>query len=228
MQPAIDAAALELMREFNKSSGGSSRSSGEGKEKEKEKEEEKYFLAVPTVYNTTQCYLRGATEKLRGELELAAKEGFSWGGKLVRGAYIDSENKRADAAKVPSPCWSSIGETHECYDACARIAVEEGVFAWGGEVLLATVSKEEEGGGGGERERERESEGKEKNEKRETNEKKKNTKITKKNENILSAQQGLREQSSRPPLEAREGAARRGRFFFSRLLRAALRDEVRV
>ena len=152
MQPAIDAAALELMREFNKSSGGSSRSSGEGKEKEKEKEEEKYFLAVPTVYNTTQCYLRGATEKLRGELELAAKEGFSWGGKLVRGAYIDSENKRADAAKVPSPCWSSIGETHECYDACARIAVEEGVFAWGGEVLLATVSKEEEGGGGGERE----------------------------------------------------------------------------
>ena len=227
MQPAIDAAALELMREFNKSSGGSSRSSGEGKEKEKEKEEEKYFLAVPTVYNTTQCYLRGATEKLRGELELAAKEGFSWGGKLVRGAYIDSENKRADAAKVPSPCWSSIGETHECYDACARIAVEEGVFAWGGEVLLATVSKEEEGGGG-ERERERESEGKEKNEKRETNEKKKNTKISKKNENILSAQQGLREQSSRPPLEAREGAARRGRFFFSRLLRAALRDEVRV
>ena len=155
MQPAIDAAALELMREFNKSSGGSSRSSGEGKEKEKEKEEEKYFLAVPTVYNTTQCYLRGATEKLRGELELAAKEGFSWGGKLVRGAYIDSENKRADAAKVPSPCWSSIGETHECYDACARIAVEEGVFAWGGEVLLATVSKEEEGGGGREREREK-------------------------------------------------------------------------
>ena len=143
MQPAIDAAALELMREFNKSSGGSSRSSGEGKEKEKEKEEEKYFLAVPTVYNTTQCYLRGATEKLRGELELAAKEGFSWGGKLVRGAYIDSENKRADAAKVPSPCWSSIGETHECYDACARIAVEEGVFAWGEKVREKKKTKRE-------------------------------------------------------------------------------------
>lgn len=105
---------------------------------------------VPTVYNTTQCYLRGAEEKLRAELELAAAEGFAWGGKLVRGAYFDSERKRAAAEGRISPCWGSLEETHECYDECARVAVEEGVFSGGGEVLLATVRKE----GGRERKRE--------------------------------------------------------------------------
>ena len=125
MQPAIDAAALELMREFN--GGGES--------------------CPPTVYNTTQCYLKGAREKLLGELELAARGNFAWGGKLVRGAYIDSENRRAAEAGRPSPCWPSVEETHASYDACVRISVEEGVFASAssgrgrGEVLLATHNK---------------------------------------------------------------------------------------
>ena len=123
MQPAIDAAALELMREFNSSDSST-------------------FAVPPTVYNTTQCYLRGAREKLLGEIELAAKGNFAWGGKLVRGAYIDSENKRAAAANQVSPCWPSLEQTHACFDACARIAFEEGVFAaQKGEALLATHNK---------------------------------------------------------------------------------------
>ena len=123
VQPAIDAAALELMREFNSSDSST-------------------FAVPPTVYNTTQCYLRGAPEKLLGEIELAAKGNFAWGGKLVRGAYIDSENKRAAAANQVSPCWPSLEQTHACFDACARIAIEEGVFAaQKGEALLATHNK---------------------------------------------------------------------------------------
>jgi len=123
VQPAIDAAALELMREFNSSDSST-------------------FAVPPTVYNTTQCYLRGAREKLLGEIELAAKGNFAWGGKLVRGAYIDSENKRAAAANQVSPCWPSLEQTHACFDACARIAIEEGVFAaQKGEALLATHNK---------------------------------------------------------------------------------------
>ena len=61
-------------------------------------------------------------------------------------------------------------------------------------------------------------------EKRETNEEKK-SKISK-NKKLVSAQQVLRQQSSRPPLEAREGTARRGCPLLPRLLRAALRNEV--
>lgn len=145
MQPAIDAAALEIMKEFNISGSGTSSSNNT-------KSETSLGLnPVPTVHNTTQCYLRGAEAKLRGEIDLAEKEGFAWGGKLVRGAYIDSENKRSLAANKPSPCWPSIEETHECYDECARIAMEEGVFAGKGEVLLATVRRLErriQGGGG--------------------------------------------------------------------------------
>lgn len=125
VQPAIDAAALELMREFN---SGSSDTDGKVK-------------TFPTVYNTTQCYLRGAREKLIGEIEAAVEKDFSWAGKIVRGAYLDSENRRAAEANKESPCWPSLEETHECYDACAKIAVEEGVFASGGEVLLATHNK---------------------------------------------------------------------------------------
>ena len=154
VQPAIDAAALELMREFN-TTGGEEEGPGGNDDREGSSGSGRTLsssppsFAVPTVYNTTQCYLRGAEEKLRGELELAAAEGFSWGGKLVRGAYLESENRRAAAAGRASPCWPSVEGTHECYDACARIAVEEGVFAGRGEVLLATVRK-------GKRERERE------------------------------------------------------------------------
>lgn len=140
VQPAIDAAALEIMKEFN-SSSSDSRESNVGRNENSEESESALAGSnpVPTVYNTTQCYLRGAEAKLRGEIELARKEGFAWGGKVVRGAYVDSERRRAAAANMPSPCWPSIEETHRCYDECARIAVEEGVFAGKGEVLLATV-----------------------------------------------------------------------------------------
>jgi len=170
VQPAIDAAALELMREFNggESSGSDSsdskkkkkngngdgdgngngdgdRSSSSRKKKTPPPPPQPIIPVPPTVYNTTQCYLLGAEAKLRGEIELSRKEGFAWGGKLVRGAYIDSEKKRAALQNRPSPCWPSLEETHTCYDRCARVAVEEGVFYSGGggrgkgEVLLATV-----------------------------------------------------------------------------------------
>ena len=150
MQPAIDAAALELMREFNGGGGSSSSSDGDDGDSKKKKNDDDGGGASqkktptitpvpPTVYNTTQCYLLGAEAKLRGEIELSRREGFSWGGKLVRGAYIDSEKKRAASQDRPSPCWPSLEETHACYDACAALAVEEGVFSSGGEVLLATV-----------------------------------------------------------------------------------------
>ena len=77
MQPAIDAAALELMREFN-TTGGEEEGPGGNDDREGSSGSGRTLsssppsFAVPTVYNTTQCYLRGAEEKLRGELELAA------------------------------------------------------------------------------------------------------------------------------------------------------------
>ena len=43
------------------------------------------------IYNTVQSYLKQSRPKLRHQLEVAQKEGWSLGVKLVRGAYIAND-----------------------------------------------------------------------------------------------------------------------------------------
>lgn len=56
---------------------------------------------------------------------------YSFGAKLVRGAYVESERKRWEIAGSvgDAPVWSNKAETDDCYDSCAlmleqRIAEE--------------------------------------------------------------------------------------------------------
>ena len=113
VQPAIAHAATELQRLHN--------------------------VERASVYTTFQCYLRGADAAVAADISGAASEGWAWGAKLVRGAYLQSERARAAAAGVPSPCWDTKGETDACYDRAAAIAIEA-VLAPGSkaEVMLAT------------------------------------------------------------------------------------------
>lgn len=50
------------------------------------------------------------------DLERARREGFKFGAKLVRGAYIHLEEKRAEQKGYPSPIQPSLAATHENYD----------------------------------------------------------------------------------------------------------------
>src|ERR1700743_3197568 len=70
IQDTIDMLALDMMRRFNR-----------------EKE---------IIYNTFQMYRHDKLQSLKDDYEIAVKEGFILGAKLVRGAYMEKERKRAE------------------------------------------------------------------------------------------------------------------------------------
>ena len=71
---------------------------------------------APLVYDTHQCYLLGAEERVRHELNLARAGGYTLAVKLVRGAYRGSE----EATKLQP----TKRATDLTYDACAMLLLE--------------------------------------------------------------------------------------------------------
>jgi proline dehydrogenase len=47
---------------------------------------------------------------------LRVSQGYKFGCKLVRGAYMELERQRAHALDMPSPIWDTIEQTHTAYD----------------------------------------------------------------------------------------------------------------
>jgi proline dehydrogenase len=76
----------------------------------------KYNRERPLVFNTIQCYLKDARETLEMDVEYSIKSGFSYGVKLVRGAYLEQEREGAVLKGAPDPLWSSKAETNKCYN----------------------------------------------------------------------------------------------------------------
>ncbi|KAF9487221.1 FAD-linked oxidoreductase [Pleurotus eryngii] len=142
-QPAIDALALSLTRQFNKlpdSKSGSSTSS-----------------VLPLVYGTYQAYLRRTPEHLKLSLLDSQKHNYSLGVKLVRGAYHphelaahQSRQKRpGDDGSVSKsgahhdqslsispdphpPVWETKADTDTCHNECAKAliqAIEEDLYS---------------------------------------------------------------------------------------------------
>ncbi|KAH0839179.1 proline oxidase Put1 [Fonsecaea pedrosoi] len=85
--PAIDNWTIDLMREFNRENS-------------------------MVVMTTIQAYLKSSRQTVERYLRLAQKEGWSLGIKLVRGAYIGSDNR--------SKIHDTKRETDECYDSIAH------------------------------------------------------------------------------------------------------------
>nr|AGT02657.1 proline dehydrogenase [Crithidia acanthocephali] len=79
-----------------------------------------YNTEVPVVYNTYQCYLTYAQDRIDNDLVRARHMGFHWGGKIVRGAYMVQERAAAAKDGYTSPIWPTIEETHKCYNAAAE------------------------------------------------------------------------------------------------------------
>ncbi|KAI8086763.1 FAD-linked oxidoreductase-like protein [Halteromyces radiatus] len=71
---------------------------------------------TPTVYNTYQMYTKAARAKLERDVELARRENFAFAAKLVRGAYMVSERKRAMQLGYPSPIHDTLEDTHDSFN----------------------------------------------------------------------------------------------------------------
>lgn len=76
MQSAIDDLVRDMMHEYNRDKA--------------------------TIFNTYQMYRKDKLDQLKHDFDVAQKEGYLLGAKLVRGAYMDKE--RSHAAEQGTPC----------------------------------------------------------------------------------------------------------------------------
>ncbi|GGA73419.1 proline dehydrogenase [Flavobacterium palustre] len=81
---------------------------------------QKYNKEKIIVCNTLQMYRRDRMNYLKEIHQKAQSEGFFIGIKLVRGAYMEKENERAEENGYPSPICASKQETDKNYDAALQ------------------------------------------------------------------------------------------------------------
>lgn len=98
MQDAADDLVAEMMRKYNKEKA--------------------------IVYNTLQLYRHDRVAYLKRLREQAQAEGFFIGMKLVRGAYMEKEHKRAEEKGVATPICASKKATDENYDAGVQYMID--------------------------------------------------------------------------------------------------------
>ena len=77
IQDAIDNLAVELMRQYNTKSS--------------------------MISLTHQCYRTGTLQRIKRNMKIARENGYFYGVKLVRGAYMEKERERAKNYGYPSP-----------------------------------------------------------------------------------------------------------------------------
>ncbi|CAE8641980.1 unnamed protein product, partial [Polarella glacialis] len=125
IQPAIDHIVLHMQRKYNKGD-------------------------TPTVFNTYQTYLKGMDRRVERDLVRSRKEGWRFGAKLVRGAYMVSEREKARLRGLDSPINETYEETEENFHRSIDSILahgpssdpkEEGPGAAAAELLLASHSR---------------------------------------------------------------------------------------
>lgn len=97
LQDPVDRLTIEMMEEFNKTKA--------------------------IVYNTIQLYRHDRLKFLELSHKIAAKGGFILGVKLVRGAYMEKERKRASEYGYASPIQASKEATDNDYDAAIKFCI---------------------------------------------------------------------------------------------------------
>lgn len=98
IQDTIDELALEMMTKFNK---------------------QKLI-----VYNTYQMYRHDKLADLKADFLIAKETGFILGVKMVRGAYMEKERKRALEMGYPSPIQTDKAATDKDYDESLKFCVK--------------------------------------------------------------------------------------------------------
>lgn len=69
------------------------------------------------VFNTYQCYLKDALDVVSQDIKRAEKHGYYFACKLVRGAYMEQERKRAVKLGYDDPINPSYEATNAMYNA---------------------------------------------------------------------------------------------------------------
>lgn len=109
-QPAIDQLTLDCQRKFN--------------------------LERPIIFGTIQGYLRDSLGRVHVNIERARREGWKLGFKLVRGAYMVHERKRAKHLGYKDPVHATLQDTHDSYNRIAELFLRN--LGKGGELMVAT------------------------------------------------------------------------------------------
>ena len=75
------------------------------------------------VYNTFQMYTKGALEYLKESIELAKKKSYILGVKIVRGAYMEKERKRAQKFDYPDPIQATKEDTDKDFNDALELSL---------------------------------------------------------------------------------------------------------
>lgn len=78
---------------------------------------EKYNKETPIVYNTLQCYRWDRLDYLKDLHARAQSKGYKLGFKVVRGAYMEKENERAEERGYATPICASKSATDDNFNA---------------------------------------------------------------------------------------------------------------
>lgn len=109
-----------------------------------------YNKEKAVVYNTYQLYRKDRYGYLRHSSDMAKQGGYYLGAKLVRGAYMEKERKRAAEKGYPSPIQDTKTDTDRDYDAALefcldhidRIAICAGTHNESSSMKLAELMRE--------------------------------------------------------------------------------------
>lgn len=85
---------------------------------------EKYNRESAIIFNTFQLYCHGTLPYLMEAYETAHRKGYKLGAKLVRGAYMEKERKRAAEKGYPSPIQPDKASTDRDYDKAVVFCLE--------------------------------------------------------------------------------------------------------
>jgi proline dehydrogenase len=83
----------------------------------------KFNTEKPIVYNTYQMYRHDKLADLKADYSIAKETGFILGVKMVRGAYMEKERRRAAEMGYPSPIQPDKNATDRDYDESLRFCV---------------------------------------------------------------------------------------------------------
>ena len=78
----------------------------------------RYNTDKPIVYNTLQCYRWDRLDYLKGIHQRAQQGNYKVGFKIVRGAYMEKERKRAEEKGYRSPICETKQATDESFNTC--------------------------------------------------------------------------------------------------------------
>ncbi|MFN5422769.1 MAG: proline dehydrogenase family protein [bacterium] len=85
----------------------------------------KYNTEKAIVYNTIQLYRHDRLQLLRDAIENAEKENYKLAVKLVRGAYLEKETKRAKELGYMNPLQKNKEATDQDYDAAVLLCLKK-------------------------------------------------------------------------------------------------------